>query len=53
MNNLKEYLIKNKLFTDNELKTLQPSQNNFCKLCNNYVGTLVKLNECLNKQEIC
>ena len=54
MNSLKKYLINNKLFTKNELKTLEPSQNNLCKLCNNNnTGSIVKLNECLNNQEIC
>jgi hypothetical protein len=53
MNSFKKYLINNKLFTENELKTLEPSQNNLCKLCNYKTGSLVKLNECLNNQEIC
>ena len=53
MNNLKEYLRNNKLFTEEELKTLQPSQNNILKLCNLKTGTLVKLNECSNNQEMC
>lgn len=53
MNNLKEYLINNNLFTKEQLKTLQPYKNNICKLCNSNTGTLVKLNECYNNQEIC
>lgn len=53
MNNLKEYLKNNNLFTEEQLKTLQPSQNNICKLCNLNTGTLVKLNECSNNKEMC
>lgn len=53
MNSFKNYLINNKLFTREELRTLEPSENNFCNLCNKSCGSLLKLNECLNNTIIC
>lgn len=53
MNDLKDYLRKNKLFTENELRTLKESKTNICNLCNNNTGSLVKLNECTNNIIMC
>jgi hypothetical protein len=53
MDNLKDYLKQNKLFTENELSTLQYANKNNCKLCNKICGSLVKLKECPNNSIIC
>ncbi len=53
MEELKEYLLKNKIFTKKELKTLQQSKINQCNMCNKTCGQQIKLNECKNNIIIC
>lgn len=53
MEDLKKYLLKNKIFNKTELKTLQYSKINNCNMCNKKCGELVKLTECNLKTIIC
>lgn len=53
MEELKTYLLNNKIFSKKELETLECSQNNLCNICNNKCGELVKLTECDNNNIMC
>jgi len=53
MEALKKYLLKNKLFTKNELKTLRESNINNCNMCLKKCGSIIKLNQCNKDTKIC
>ena len=53
MEQLRNYLLKHKIFSEKELKTLKPCVINFCKMCNQQCGSKIQLKECDNNTIIC
>ena len=53
MEQLKQYLLTHRVFTEKELKSLKPSPINYCKMCSQQCGTKIELTECKNNSVIC
>ena len=50
---LKQYLLRNRMFTEQELTTLKPANASQCPLCKEGCGGLARLTECKNQTAVC
>ena len=50
---LKQYLLRNRMFTEQELTTLKPANTSQCPLCKEGCGSLARLTECKHETSVC